>query len=70
MKKKTFADLIAETKEKPTPLQAFVEECAEVVRCSPITVRRWIWGVSKPDYATCKLLADHFKVDPDGLFPN
>lgn len=69
MNKITFIDIFREEKAKPKPEQAFISEVAKLTCKSQITVKRWCEGKVTPDALTQKILAEHFKVDADILFP-
>lgn len=61
----------AKNKERPlTPAVAFIREVADVTKKSDIAVRRWISGEVIPDALTQEVLANHFKCQPEELFPN
>lgn len=66
----TFKDLYQREKDKPTPVQSFIERVATVTEKSPNTVRQWATGQQVPDALTRKHIAKEFGVDPETLFPN
>jgi len=47
--KKSFFDLYAEQKKKPTPAQNFIAEIAALTHRSENTVKMWLWKIQ------CKL---------------
>lgn len=70
MSNKTFAELYNEQKSKPTPAQEFVSEVARVTHRSEFTVRMWLTGQQVPDTLVQSVIADHFGVAMEGLFPD
>ena len=69
MSKKTFAELYNESKSKPTPAQEFVAEVAKITHRSEFTVKMWLCGNQVPDMLVQSVIAEHFGVEADGLFP-
>ena len=69
MAEKTFFDLYNEQKSKPTPAQEFVSEVAKITRRTETTVRMWLSGQQIPDTLAQSIIAEHFGVDVDYLFP-
>lgn len=67
---KTFNEIYEERKNKPTHAQAFIAEVAEVTKRSVFTVKMWLTGRQHPDELANSVIAKHFGVDPDGLFPD
>ena len=65
----TFNDFYQQAKNEPTAAQKFIAEIAELTNRSEITVRKWLSGENVPDDETKKLLAEHFNVKPQELFP-
>lgn len=65
----TFRDLYLQVREKPTPAQLFVKEIAELTKRSEGTVRMWISERQVPDALAKSLIADHFGVSAETLFP-
>ena len=70
MENKTFREIYEETKQKPTPAQAFVSEIAELTHRSELTVRMWLSGQQIPDKLVQEVIARKFNVSVDGLFQN
>lgn len=68
--KKTFKELYDERKNKPTPAQEFIAEVASITHRTETTVRLWLCGQQKPDALACSIIAEHFDVPAEGLFPN
>lgn len=66
----TLKELYDKARKNPTPGVVFIAEVAEVAKKSEITVRRWISGEVIPDALTRSVLAEHFKCQPEELFPN
>ena len=66
----TLKELYEEARKNPTPGVAFIREVMDVAQKTEITVRRWISGEVVPDALTRRVLADHFKCQPEDLFPN
>ena len=66
----SFKDLYQREKDKPTPVQSFIERVAIVTKKSPNTVRQWATGQQAPDARVRERIAEEFDVDPDSLFPN
>lgn len=69
MDKKTFTELYNESKSKPTPAQEFVSEVARITKRSEFTVKMWLCGNQVPDALVKSVIAEHFGVEADGLFP-
>lgn len=69
MAEKTFYDLYNEQKSKPTPAQEFVSEVAKITRRTENTVRMWLSGQQTPDALAQSIIAEHFGVNVDYLFP-
>ena len=69
MAEKTFFDLYNEQKSKPTPAQEFVSEVAKITRRTENTVRMWLSGQQTPDALAQSIIAEHFGVNVDYLFP-
>ena len=69
MTEKTFYDLYNEQKSKPTPAQEFVSEVAKITRRTETTVRMWLSGQQTPDALAQSIIAEHFGVNVDYLFP-
>lgn len=69
MAEKTFFDLYNEQKSKPTPAQEFVSEVAKITRRTETTVRMWLSGQQTPDALVQSIIAEHFGVNVDYLFP-
>jgi hypothetical protein len=67
--RKSLVELYDEAKAQPTPAQVFVSELAQLTHKHPITVRAWLYGTQCPDSLTQSVIADHFGVEADGLFP-
>lgn len=70
MSNKSFIELYNESKSKPTPAQEFVAEVARITHRSEATVRMWLAGNQIPDTLVQSVIADHFGVGIEGLFPN
>lgn len=68
-RKISFHDLYVEHRDQPTPIQAFVSEVARVTESSPHTVRMWSNGTQVPERIKQRVIAEHFGVDMDSLFP-
>jgi len=66
---KTFQEIYLERKNQPTPAQRFIAEVAQLTDRSETTVRMWLSGVQIPDSNVAKVIAQHYKVEADGLFP-
>lgn len=69
MEEKTFAALYNERKAMKTPAQEFVAEVASITRRNETTVRMWLSGQQTPDALAQSVIADHFGVSVNGLFP-
>ncbi len=70
MEKKTFRELYESAKNQPTPAQAFITEVALLTHKSEQTIKMWVMGRQQPDELACAVIAQHFNVSPDTLFPN
>lgn len=66
---KTFKQMYDEEKAKPTPAQAFISEVARITHKSEQTVKMWLTGRQKPDGLTCEVIASHYNVKVETLFP-
>lgn len=69
MCKKSFFELYAEQKSKPTPAQEFVSEVATLTHRTENTVRMWLSGQQVPDTLAKSIIASHFNVEVETLFP-
>jgi hypothetical protein len=69
MQTKTFNELYEEAKSRPTPAQAFIAEVAALTHKSEQTIKMWLVGRQKPDELACSVIAKHFNVSPEALFP-
>lgn len=69
MSNKSFTELYNESKSKPTPAQEFVADVAKITHRSETTVRMWLSGQQIPDMLVQSVIAEHFGVEADGLFP-
>lgn len=66
----SFCDIYKQESEKPTPRQSFLAEMARVTGAAENTVKQWASGVQQPNMSAMKLLCQHFKCEPETLFPN
>ena len=55
--KKSFFDLYAEQKKKPTPAQNFIAEIAALTHRSENTVKMWLCGRQVPDELAQSIIA-------------
>ena len=69
MKKISFREIYSELDDKETPKQRFLREIAELTGRKLQTVKQWLCGSQIPTEETINTIADHFQVDPSGLFP-
>lgn len=69
MAEKTFFDLYNEQKSKPTPAQEFISEVARITKRTTNTVRMWLSGQQTPDALAQSIIAEHFGVSINSLFP-
>ena len=69
-RKISFRDLYAEFNDRPTPLQQFVAEVIRITDSSPNTVRAWRNGTQVPELVKQRIIAEHFGVEIETLFPN
>lgn len=65
-----FKGLYEHSKNAPTATQAFLSEVAALTHKSEATVRYWALGRQLPDDLTISVMAEHFGMTPDQLFPN
>ncbi len=66
----TFGELYKALPEPPkAPKQAFVEEIAQLCKCSHQAVRMWIAGRQRPDALKRKLIAERLGYSEKQLFP-
>lgn len=65
----TFKEFYQQAKNEQTAAQKFIAEIAELTNRSEISVRKWLSGENEPDDETKQILAEHFKVKPQELFP-
>ena len=66
---KSFFDLYAEQKKKPTPAQTFIAEVAALTHRSENTVKMWLCGRQIPDELTQSIMSRRYNVNITGLFP-
>lgn len=69
MAEKTFFDLYNEQKSKPTPAQEFISEVARITKRTTNTVRMWLSGQQTPDALAQSIIAEHYGVSINTLFP-
>ena len=69
MEAPTFADLYYEARKQPHPSVAFIAEMAEITHRTQIAVRKWISGENTPDYNVQQIIAEHFDMPREQLFP-
>lgn len=72
MRKVSFSEMYNERKrllKERTPAQIFIDEVATLTKRSPVTIRMWLSGKQVPDLCTQTVIAQHFNVEPSGLFP-
>ena len=69
MRQKTFTELYECAKSQPTPAQAFVSEVAKLTHKSEQTIRMWLLGRQQPDELAKSVIAKHFNVSAETLFP-
>lgn len=67
--KKSFKDEYNERKALPTHAEMFVTEVAELTHRSVNTVKMWLIGRQVPDELTQSVIAKHFNIDINYLFP-
>lgn len=66
----TFGELYRALPEPPkAPKQAFVEEIAQLCKCSQQAVRMWIQGTQRPDALKRSLIANRLGYSEEQLFP-
>ena len=65
----TFKQIYEEERNKPTAAQQFISEVAEITHKSQMTVKMWLVGRQTPDELTQSVLANHFGVKAEKLFP-
>ena len=70
MSNRTFTELYNERKNMPTPAQEFLAEVAKITHRSEFTVKMWLSGQQVPDMLVQSVIAEHFGVSIEGLFPN
>lgn len=70
MNEPTFTDLYQQAKSKKSPAQRFLDVCAELTKRSPLTVRSWAQGTTRPDPLAAATLAEHFGIPEKNLFPD
>lgn len=69
MSNTSFSALYEAAKKMPSPGAIFIKEVAQLTKRSENTVRMWIWGRQQPDNLTKSIIAEHFNVSADTLFP-
>lgn len=69
MAKPTFNDFYFAARSQMHPSVAFIAEIANLTHRSQIAVRKWISGENTPDYNVQEILAKHFGVPREQLFP-
>jgi len=68
-KAKTFHDFYLDAKQGLSPCQQFIADIAVLTCKSKFSVKRWVEGIGTPDALTKQVLAQHFKCNPEDLFP-
>lgn len=69
MEQRTFVDLYAEERKKPTASQMFIKNIAELTHRSENTVRMWLSGQQVPDELVQSIIAKEYGVSASSLFP-
>lgn len=69
MERKTFKEMYEEVKGQPTPARKFIKEVAALTHSHEMTVRMWLTGRQRPDMLAQDVIAKHFNVSVDTLFP-
>lgn len=69
MEQRTFLDLYAEEKKKPTAAQVFVRNIAKLTHRTENTVRMWLSGQQVPDELVQSIIAKEYGVSASSLFP-
>ncbi len=64
-----FREYYQEEKKKPSPAKQFIHRIASLTKCDEKTVKFWISGTQKPSMPLRKIIAQHFGVDTNVLFP-
>lgn len=67
--KKTFKEMCDELRAQPSPIQAFIADCAAAAGVNETTVRQWSFGTWKPNKQAMMLLAAHLGEEVETLFP-
>lgn len=65
----TFKEFYQQAKNQPSAASNFIAEICELTNRSEIAVRKWLSGENVPDMEVKELLAKHFNVTPEELFP-
>lgn len=67
--KKSLAELYKEKKKERHPAQLFIDEIVNLTGRSELTVRLWLGGHHMPEPIIANLIANHFNLDPEYVFP-
>lgn len=59
----------AKDKDYPVPSRNFIRKIARITKKSEGTVRMWLYHDQTPDELSKSVLAGHFQVSPQELFP-
>lgn len=65
----TFKEFYQMAKNQPSAASSFIAEICELTNRSEIAVRKWLSGENVPDLEVRDILAEHFNVPFDELFP-
>lgn len=65
----TFKDFYQQAKNQPSAASSFIAEICELTNRSEIAVRKWLSGENVPDIEVQNILAEHFGVTAEELFP-
>ena len=65
----TFKDYYQQAKNEQTAAQKFIAEIARITGRTEISIRKWLSGENVPENETKQILAEHFDVPANELFP-
>jgi hypothetical protein len=69
MEKRTLSGMYRAAKKQPTPARSLLIEISRLTHKKEDTVKHWVLGYQDPDDLSKAVLAEHFGIPADELFP-
>ncbi len=69
-RKISLTKLYKEKLSEPSPAKQLIKEIAKLTERSQLTVRLWLSGKHKPEPLIQRIIAEHFNIDVEYLFPD